>query len=249
MPDALTPDPLTPDALVSAPCAPLVAAAVGAQVRRSLREAVRRDAPFRHLLLADVLPDAAARGLGALPGEPAGDVGGRRETRNESRVFLSPGVQARFPAAAAVAGAFQDPRTVAAVAEATGADPAGASLRVEYCRDTAGFWLEPHTDIGAKRLTLLVYLSDEPEAGDWGTDVYAGPGGPHAGRAPAGFGRGFAFVPGDDTWHGFEPREIRGVRRMLMVNWVGPEWRSRGELAFPRRPLAPPPPAIPAAAR
>jgi len=221
------------------PCAPLVAAAVGAGIRRAVRHAVRRDAPFRHLLLSGVLSEAAARGLAALPGEPAGDVGGRRETRNESRVFLDPAAQARFPAAAAVAGAMQDPRTVSAIAAATGADPAGASLRIEYCRDASGFWLEPHTDIGAKRLTLLVYLSDDPGAPDWGTDLYAGPDGPYAGRAPAAFGDGFAFVPGPDTWHGFEPRAIRGVRRMLMVNWVGPEWRAAGELAFPGRPLSP----------
>ena len=47
----------------------------------------------------------------------------------------------------------------------------GSFLRIECCLDTDGFWLEPHTDIGAKLLTLLVYLSDHPEAGDWGTDI------------------------------------------------------------------------------
>ena len=34
-------------------------------------------------------------------------------------------------------------------------------LRIEYCLDTDGFWLEPHTDIGAKLFTMLVYLSRE----------------------------------------------------------------------------------------
>jgi hypothetical protein len=30
---------------------------------------------------------------------------------------------------------------------------------LELCLDTDGFWLEPHTDIGAKKLTLLISLS------------------------------------------------------------------------------------------
>ena len=47
----------------------------------------------------------------------------------------------------------------------------GSFLRIEYCLDTDGFWLEPHTDIGAKLFTMLVYLSDHPEAEDWGTDI------------------------------------------------------------------------------
>ena len=46
-----------------------------------------------------------------------------------------------------------------------------ASLRIEYCLDTDGFWLEPHTDIGAKLFTMLIYLSDDPGAVEWGTDI------------------------------------------------------------------------------
>jgi hypothetical protein len=41
-----------------------------------------------------------------------------------------------------------------------------------------------------------------------------------------------------DTWHGFRPRDIRGVRRSLIVNYVVPEWRARHELAFPSVPEA-----------
>jgi hypothetical protein len=40
-------------------------------------------------------------------------------------------------------------------------------------------------------------------------------------------------VPANDTYHGFERRIIPGVRRSLIVNYVGPEWRSRQELAYP----------------
>ncbi len=77
----------------------------------------------------------------------------------------------------------------------TGADLAGSFLRIEYCQDTDGFWLEPHTDIGAKLFTMLVYLSDRPEAEGWGTDIYDGAR-RHLGAAPGGFNKGLIFVPG-----------------------------------------------------
>ena len=41
--------------------------------------------------------------------------------------------------------------------------------------------------------------------------------------------------PGSDTWHGFERRRILGLRRSLMLNYVGAEWRARQELCFPDR--------------
>jgi hypothetical protein len=103
------------------------------------------------------------------------------------------------------------------------------------CRDTDGFWLEPHTDIGAKRFTLLIYLSRGPGAEELGTDLYADPAQPPIARAPAPFGSGLAFVPAGDAWHGFVRRPIAGVRRSIIVNYVVPEWRSRHELAEPDR--------------
>ena len=39
------------------------------------------------------------------------------------------------------------------------------------------------------------------------------------------------FIPGDDTWHGFIKRPIKGVRRSLIVNYVTGAWRDRYELA------------------
>ena len=123
-----------------------------------------------------------------------------------------------------------------ALATTTGAKLDGTSLRIEYCMDRQGFWLEPHTDIGAKRFTLLVYLASDPDAEAWGTDLYDGARN-HVARARACFNSGLIFVPSDTSWHGFEPRPIAGVRRVLIVNYVGPEWRARHELAFPDNPV------------
>ena len=101
---------------------------------------------------------------------------------------------------------------------------------------SSDLWLEPHTDIGAKMLTLLIYLSDHPDAAQWGTDVMDAAGTVHA-TAPGVFNAGLMFVPGADTWHGFTRRRIDGVRRSLIVNYVTPAWRSRHELAFPHQPV------------
>jgi hypothetical protein len=46
------------------------------------------------------------------------------------------------------------------VAKHFGASVGGSYLRVEFAQDTDGFWLEPHTDLGVKAFTMLLYLSD-----------------------------------------------------------------------------------------
>jgi hypothetical protein len=194
--------------------------------------------PFDHWLLADVLPAGTCEAIEALPfpAPVAGEAGvrfdGRRETNNATRVYFTPEQQRRFPVCRAVAGAFEDPAVRAALAATTGAELEGGLLRIEYCQDAAGFWLEPHTDIAVKRLTLLIYLSDDPGLAMAGTDLHEGP--PdfrYVGSAPYGRNKGLIFVPGDDTWHGVGHHPIHGVRRSIIVNYVGPEWRDRWELA------------------
>ena len=214
------------------------AARIAGDFARCLAFSIARATPFPHWLLAEVLPPATARAIAhlALPLPITGETQGKRETFNQQRVFVA-GERLKEPACHALALAFQAPETVRRIQALTGAELSGTFLRVEHCRDTGGFWLEPHTDIGAKRFTMLIYLSEGPGAADWGTDLYDG-GGAWAGRAPAPFNGGLIFVPGADTWHGFRPRGISGVRRSLIVNYVVPEWRARHELAFPAAPVA-----------
>lgn len=194
--------------------------------------------PFRHWLLDEPLTPAAGRAVSELPFEPAfvGDTLGKRETHNNSRLFFSPENRDRFPVCAALADVMQDGETVERLSKTCDVDLRGGYLRIEYCQDTEGFWLEPHTDIGAKLFTMLIYLSEGPGSENWGTDLYTADGA-HVGTAPCGFNKGLIFVPGSDTWHGFEPRPIAGVRKSLIINYVKDEWRSRHELAFPDRPV------------
>lgn len=208
-------------------------------VARALADADAPRSPYPHWLMHDVLPDEVADGIRTLPFKPPppGDTLGRRETHNSTRVFFSPENRAHFPVMQAVAAAFQSGEVVRILEAACDTRLAGAHLRIEYCQDREGFWLEPHTDIAVKRFTMLVYLSTEPDAANWGTDVYDA-NMDLVGRAPGGFNHGLIFIPAGDTWHGFAPRPIAGVRRSIIINYVSDEWRARHELAYPDAPVA-----------
>jgi hypothetical protein len=45
-------------------------------------------------------------------------------------------------------------------------------------------------------------------------------------------------VPSDISYHGFEPRQIEGVRKSIILNYVTDEWRAREQLAFPASPIS-----------
>jgi hypothetical protein len=210
------------------------ATATAAWFAGALDRADAQQKPWRYWLLDSALPDDIARGIPDLPIEPmqVGDTYGKRETHNSTRVFFSVENRQKYSVCEALAQALQSPGTIRKLQARTGVDLTGSFLRIEYCQDTEGFWLEPHTDIGAKLYTMLVYLSDTPDSDDWGTDVYDGPN-TWVGRAPGGFNRGLIFIPGHDTWHAVSKRHYSGVRKSIIVNYVVPEWRSRRELAFP----------------
>lgn len=194
--------------------------------------------PYRHWLLQGVLDRGTLAGLKAWP-HPAPNVRyalGRRAENNPTRRFLDAEAIARTGPAGALAGAFQDSRVVSAIEARCGARLAGTRLRIEYVQDSAGFWLEPHTDIGEKALTMFIYLDDSGENPDWGTDLYSDRDTP-AKRLHFVDNAGLLFVPGENTWHGFLPRKIDGVRRTLIVNFVTSEWRNRRELAYPDTPV------------
>lgn len=190
--------------------------------------------PFRHWLPEKMLPDGTCVGLDALPvaAPKIDDTLGRRETHNSSRLFFGVEARDKHPVCDALAGALQSDAVVAKLERLCDLDLRESFLRIEYCLDTDGFWLEPHTDIGAKMFTMLIYLSDDPGSEAWGTDILDGDM-TLVMTTPYRRNAGLIFIPGADTWHGFHRRKIVGVRRSLIVNYVRPEWRNRHELAFP----------------
>ncbi|MBM3554497.1 MAG: 2OG-Fe(II) oxygenase [Alphaproteobacteria bacterium] len=206
-----------------------------------LDRAQRSDRPWTYWLIDKALPDAVCDEVIALPVEPAevSDTYGRRETNNATRWHINQVNRAKHKVCDAIAAAFQSPEVIAKIGKTCGVDLRGTNLRIEYCQDRGGFWLEPHTDIGVKKYTMLVYLAGGPGCENWGTDVLdTGPEHKRVARAPYGRNLGLIFVPSTETWHAYEKREMDGLRQLLMFNYVGPEWRARQELADPDRPIA-----------
>ena len=206
--------------------------------RHSLDHAETGTYPFLHWFLEDALPPETCAAIDALPVRPPVivETAGKRETNNSTRLFFGESQRAAFAVCDDVANALQSDEVTSRLKSLCGVDLWGSYLRIEYCLDTDGFWLEPHTDIGAKLFTMLIYLSGEPESAAWGTDILDGP---HRLVATAPYRRngGLIFIPSANSWHGFHRRPIKGVRRSLIVNYVRPDWRSRHELAFPDRPV------------
>jgi hypothetical protein len=204
----------------------------------ALGAARRDDRPYRHWLLSEVLPESLATAILALPIAPPliDDCGGVRDRHNDKRCFFTPLLQARFAACARLAAALQRPEVARLFEETCAIDAAGAFLRMEYIQDTDGAWLEPHRDIPEKLFSMVVYLCTGPDAKDWGTDIYDAQR-RWVGRSAADFNSAVIFVPGPDTWHGFDRRPINGVRRLMEINYVRPSWRDREQLSFPDRPI------------
>jgi hypothetical protein len=197
------------------------------------------DKPYKHWFLSNVLPKDAARTIIDLP-FPAPSiegVSGKRELHNATRTYFDAGNMGKFPVCKSFNEAFQDPRITKRVESYFGTKLSGSYLRVEYAQDVDGFWLEPHTDLGVKLFTMLLYLSEDPSHTDLGTDIYDA-NKAHIGRSPFQSNGAMIFVPSDITYHGFEPRKIRGVRKSVIINYVTNDWRAREQLAYPDKPIA-----------
>ena len=205
-------------------------------VTQAFDDAACFDDPYRHWTLNNLLPTDIVDALPLIefPVADLGGVSGKRELHNDTRHYVDRKNRGRFPSFAAIANAFQSPSLARAIEKFTNTDLSGTYLRVEYAQDVEGFWLEPHTDLGVKRLTLLIYLSSDANHSDLGTDIYDGDK-TWIKRAPFGHNDAMMFVPGDNTYHGFEKRAFSGVRKSLILNYVTKDWRDREQLAFPEK--------------
>ena len=206
--------------------------------KTALANAERYERPYRHWFVRSLAPAAIIEALAPVEfaAPTLGGVSGKRELHNDERHYFDSANMARIPEMAAMAAAYQSSDLVSDLAARFGADLDDTFLRIEYAVDVSGFWLEPHTDLGVKRLTILHYISDEPGQDDCGTDIYNADK-THAKRTPFERNLALVFVPGEATYHGFENRPIAGVRKSLIINYVTHEWRDREQLAFPDTPV------------
>jgi hypothetical protein len=194
--------------------------------------------PYKHWIISNILPLDVVAQLQKLDFEAFsyGEGYGRREIYNKHRTYFDVENNNSYEVCGAMAEAFQSDELVGKIEATLGASLDGSNLRIEFAQDMDGFWLEPHTDVGAKLFTMLLYLSDEEGHEELGTDIYASKE-EHFGRSSFAPNQAMIFIPSDNTWHGFEKRPIKGVRKSLIINYVKPEWRSREELAYPTVPV------------
>jgi len=192
------------------------------------------DKPYRHFLLDHVFPVDVSATLAELPfaAPVLNGISGKRELHNDQRRYFDAATMAQFPVMRPVAEALQSKEIVNAIAKTFDAPIDDTFLRLEYAQDIDGFWLEPHTDLGVKKFTCLIYLSEGEGHEGLGTDIYDSRE-KHFGAPPFKRGGAMIFVPGDNTWHGFQKREIKGVRRSVILNYVTHEWRAREQLSYP----------------
>lgn len=206
---------------------------------KSIDNAKLSEQPYRNWTLTDCFPPDVVDDILALPFEaPSLDgISGKRELHNNTRKYFDVDNRKTFPVCEAVAQAFQDRRMTSHIEKVFGVNLKGNYLRIEFAQDVDGFWLEPHTDLGVKSFTLLLYLSKDPSHKDLGTDIYDSEK-RHVGRSPFASNAAMIFIPSNNTYHGFEKRPINGVRTSLIINYVTNEWRAREQLAFPETPVA-----------
>ena len=202
-----------------------------------LRAAHREDSPYRHWKMRDVLPETMCTGILTLPIAPPnlGKTDGTRNSYNDARAFFTPAMRRDFPACRVLCDALQSPEVARQCQETYDIDAEGSFLRMEYIQDTDGAWLEPHRDIPDKLFSMVIYLCTGPEVENWGTDIYD-ENRKWIGRSEAKFNTAVTFIAGPNTWHGFDQRPIKGVRRLMEINYVS-NWRDREQLAMPDRPI------------
>jgi hypothetical protein len=206
---------------------------------QSIDSAKRSEQPYRNWALKSCFPSDVVDDILALPFDAPSleGVSGKRELHNNTRKYFDADNRKHFPVCEAVAQAFQDKRMTSHIEKTCGTDLKGTYLRIEFAQDIDGFWLEPHSDLGVKLFTLLLYLSKDPSHQDLGTDIYDANKN-RVDRSPFAPNAAMVFVPADNTFHGFEKRPINGVRTSLIINYVTDEWRAREQLAFPEAPIA-----------
>ena len=141
----------------------ITAAAVTTALQASFAAARGSEKPYQHWFVDNCLPPAALDAAIDLPfAAPALDgVSGRREVHNATRKYFDVENRSKFPVAGAMADALQSETVTRSIEKTFGSKLDGTYLRIEYAQDINGFWLEPHTDLGVKLFTFLLYLSKE----------------------------------------------------------------------------------------
>src|SRR6476620_4040301 len=138
---------------------------------KSVDSGKRSEQPYRHWVMKCCFPADSVDDIVGLPFEAPSleGVSGKRELHNNTRKYFDAENMGRFPVEKAFNEAFQSRTVTDQIEKHSGTNLEGTYLRGEIAQDTNGFWLEPHSDLGVKLFTMLLYTSKDPSHADLGT--------------------------------------------------------------------------------
>ena len=114
---------------------------------------------------------------------------------------------------------LRSPEVYKRIGSLIGKDLRNSYVRLEVICDREGFWLKPHCDIKEKLMSGLIFVNNENESEDLGTDFYNEKL-EKVKTVPFKHNYGYLFTSGPNTWHGMEKKKIVKERRCIQVNYV-----------------------------
>ena len=135
------------------------------------------------------------------------------------RCFITKENASEFPNLVKFIHELQAKETYQVISKMIKKDLSNSYVRVEVICDREGFWLKPHCDIKEKLLSGLIFINNENESEDLGTDFYNEKM-DKVKTVPFRHNYGYLFTSGPNTWHGMEKKKIVKERRCIQVNYV-----------------------------
>tara|TARA_A100001011_G_scaffold399639_1_gene509290 strand:+ start:6293 stop:6874 length:582 start_codon:yes stop_codon:yes gene_type:complete len=110
-------------------------------------------------------------------------------------------------------------------------DLQGKLLRAELIWDRYPFFHDVHIDLPCKNLTMILNICKEDEQ-NLSTDLYLTKD-IHVKKLDWHDNGGVAFKITDKKWHGFSPIEYKGIRKIMIINYVNhDEWRDKEQCFY-----------------
>ena len=135
------------------------------------------------------------------------------------RCFVTKENASNFPNLVKFINELQSKKTHQTISKMINRDLSNSFVRVEIICDREGFWLKPHCDIKEKLMSGLIFVNNENESENLGTDFYNKKL-EKVKTVPYIHNYGYLFTSGPNTWHGMEKKKIVKERRCIQVNYV-----------------------------
>lgn len=179
--------------------------------------------PWKHFVLSDFFSETAFNFLKDFKINPEYDkITGFRDVIN-SRCFLNNQLVSQYKE---LQDAIQTLNQKQKFSNFFGRDITNTMIRAELIHDRYPFFHDIHTDLPNKNLTIIINLDKEDDK-NLATDLYFNKT-KHIKKLDWVPNGGIAFPITDKAWHGFDKTEYKGIRKIMIINYVDPStWRDK----------------------